>query len=81
MMTLDDCRALCLEAKIADPRFFSVEELAKIRSHAKKQGNISDWSIPFPYQWEVLNDSVVGGVFGAFKLYDNPYKPPKMTND
>lgn len=73
MMTLDECREKCLQAKIADPRFFNIKELAKIRNHAKREGRIHEWSIPSPHQYETLNDSVVGGVYGAYKLYDNPY--------
>lgn len=73
MLTLNDCRQSCLQYKIADPRFFDVKELLKLRLHAKDSGVLYEWGICSNQQFEELTTSVVGGVFNSIKIYDNPY--------
>jgi hypothetical protein len=72
-LTLDQCRELCLQYKIADPRFFSTQEIADITSHADKTGSRSQWGIPSKSQWKELNESVPGGIFGRTRIYNIPY--------
>ncbi len=68
-LSLDDIRRLCLDNFIADPRFFTNEELGKIKEAAKRKSELHLWGIPSPHQYQELNKSVVGGIYGAYKLY------------
>jgi len=68
-MSLDEIRRLCLDNFIADPRFFTNEELGKIKEAAKRKSELHLWGIPSPHQYQELNKSVVGGIYGAYRLY------------
>ena len=64
-LTGDECRNLCLSNKIADPRFFTREELVQIRQHAQKKGEIALWAIPSAKQFDEIEQSIVGGVYNC----------------
>lgn len=72
-LTVQECRELCLSYKIADPRYFNPNEIANIKAHAEKKGDRSDWGIPSKSQWEELNLSVPGGIYGRYNIYNQPY--------
>ena len=72
-LTVEECRNLCLEYKIADPRYFNPQEIANIKSHAEKKSERSAWGVPSKSQWEELDDSVAGGIFGRYSIYNQPY--------
>lgn len=69
-LTFEQCRELCLLAKIADPRFFTREELVQIKHHAKKQGMVHLWSIPSAKQYEELDNAIVGGIYRSLITKD-----------
>jgi hypothetical protein len=64
-ITFDEARQLCLKAKIADPRFFTREEIVQVKQHAQKVGDIALWAIPSAKQYDELEKSIVGGVFNC----------------
>jgi len=66
---LPDLRKLCLENNIADPRFFTNEELGKIKDAAKRKSELHLWGIPSPHQYKELDKSVVGGIYGAYRVH------------
>ena len=68
-MSLADLRKLCLENCIADPRFFTNEELGKIKDAARKKHELHLWGIPSPTQYKELDKSVVGGIYGAYRVH------------
>lgn len=72
-LTLDQCRELCLESKIADPRFFSPQEIADITKHSEKKNERSLWGIPSKSQWQELDDCIPGGIYGRHQIYNIPY--------
>jgi hypothetical protein len=72
-LDLNQCRELCLSYRIADPRFFSPKEIADIKNHAEKKNERSQWGIPSRTQWEELNDSVPGGIYGRYNIYNKAY--------
>lgn len=72
-LNLDQCREICMEHKIADPRFFSPQEIADIITHADKTGTRSQWGIPSKTQWKELNEQTPGGIFGRTRIYNIPY--------
>jgi hypothetical protein len=69
-LTFDQCRQLCMEARIGDPRFFTREELVQVRQHAQKRGDIALWGIPSAKQYEELDTSVVGGIYNSIITRD-----------
>lgn len=72
-LTLEECRTLCLKYRIADPRFFNPNEIANIKSHADKNNERTLWGIPSKTQWEELDDSCPGGIYGRYAIYNKPY--------
>jgi len=51
-----ECRYLCKTAKIADPRFFTFEEIQEIAIHANKQK--SDWFYPDEEEWKQIRNKI-----------------------
>lgn len=78
-LTLDEIRELCMNSKIADPRFFSPKEIADIKTYAEKHGERTQWGIPCRTQWEELNKSVPGGIYGRYKIYNEVYDPTSWS--
>jgi hypothetical protein len=78
-LTLDEIRELCMQCKIADPRFFTPKEIADIKTYADKNGERNLWGIPAKSQWEELNKSVPGGIYGRYKLYNEVYDPTSWS--
>ena len=52
-LDLTECKTLCIQYKIADPRFFTVDELERLHQSVIQQGTVSDWR--FPTQAELSN--------------------------
>jgi hypothetical protein len=78
-LTLDEIRELCMQYKIADPRFFTPKEIADIKAYADKTGERNLWGIPAKSQWEELNKSVPGGIYGRYKIYNEVYDPTSWS--
>jgi hypothetical protein len=78
-LTLDEIRELCMQYKIADPRFFTPKEIADIKAYADKTGERNLWGIPAKSQWEELNKSVPGGIYGRYKIYNEVYDPSSYS--
>lgn len=78
-LNLEAIRKLCLELKIADPRFFTNEELGTIKETAKRRNELNLWGIPSPHQYMELDKSIVGGIYGSYKLYEKLV--PKSKQD
>jgi len=63
----NECRELSLKYKIADPRFFTKEEIAEIKQHAMQSGEILSWGIPSKSQWSELDAISPGGIFRCIR--------------
>lgn len=65
--THNECREHALKYKIADPRFFTREEIAEIKRHAEQKGEILSWGIPSERQWKSLDEVTPGGIFRSIR--------------
>lgn len=72
-LTLEEIRELCMDYKIADPRFFSPKEIADIKAYAEKNNERHLWGIPNKTEWEELNKSVPGGIYGRVHIYNETF--------
>lgn len=81
MLNLEQIRQNCLQYRIADPRFFTVQEIFDIKEHAMRTGDIRSWGIPSEFQWEELDKQVPGGIYGSYSIfnakYGADYSPPR----
>lgn len=72
-LTFQDCRDMCMTFKIADPRFFTVEEIRGISTHAFDIGDIKSWCIPTKKQYEELDSRTPGGIYKSIRLFETFY--------
>lgn len=70
-LDLETIRALCMDLKIGDPRFFTSTELDTIRQVAKKRNEINLWGLPSPTQFQELESAIPGGIYGRYILYED----------
>lgn len=79
-MTLEHIRELCLSVKIADPRFFTAKEIMDIKTIAIQRQELKEWGIPSPAQYQELDRSIPGGVYGKYKLFQKNQYQTKRTS-
>jgi hypothetical protein len=72
-LSVDECRELCMQYKVADPRFFNPQEIADIKAYAEKNNERQWWGIPSKTQWKELNEAVPGGIYGRYRIYNETY--------
>lgn len=83
--TFQDCQQTCIDYKIADPRFFSPEDMEKIDQYAKSKGILSDWSIPTLEELNAIHKYFPMTLYRSCKTYDLwkenkfGYKPKRKT--
>lgn len=69
----NECRELCLKYRIADPRFYTKDEIHEIKQHATQLGELVLWGIPSQAQWKELDDTTPGGIFRCVRT-KTPWK-------
>ena len=72
-LTFQDCRDMCMEYKIADPRFFTIEEIRGITNHSFQVGDSVLWIFPTKKQYEELDSRSPGGIYKSIRLFENYY--------
>lgn len=68
-LDVDTIRELCVKLKIADPRFFSSRELTTLREAAIKKGELISWGFPSTAQYEELEKTALGSIYGKHSVY------------
>ena len=90
-LTFSQCQQLCIDRKIADPRFFSLEDLEKIQTHCHKYHQV-DWSIPTREELKELTEFAGMDLYRSIRTYDiwksdpvanfgDQYSPPDDPTD
>ena len=81
-----ECQEMCITAKIADPRFFTVPEMERIHQHIIKEGIVSEWRFPTTNELKNLSEMLPIDPYRSVLTYDlhkkeNPHNKPKTPKE
>jgi len=65
-----ECQQICIENKIADPRFFLPEEIEKIEQFAKSEGNFALWAIPTHHELQEIHSQLPITLYRSILTHD-----------
>lgn len=88
-LTFREAQELCIKFQIADPRFFSPEDMERIHKHAVKSGTYHQWTIPTRDELKELQDLIPVELYRSLKTYDiwkkeippSDWSPPNPIQD
>ena len=68
--TFQECQQNCIEFQIADPRFFTPEDMEKIHQFALSKGLMDSWSIPYLEELDEITKYVPITLYRSVMTYD-----------
>lgn len=88
-LTFSECQELCIQFKIADPRFFKLEEMERIHQFTLQKNIYDQWSIPTKEMMDELSKEFPFDLYRSVKTYDiwkkepiaSDYSPPNQIQE
>jgi hypothetical protein len=68
--TFRQCQQMCIDFKIADPRFFSTDDMEKIHKYSIKTGTYTLWTIPTREEMMELFEQIPIELYRSVRTYD-----------
>ena len=69
-LTFDDCRSLCIQAKVADPRFFTLKQIKYLEEQSKKNQELNMWAIPTQDEIDDLESIIAKNPYKSVVTYE-----------